>query len=253
MDNNEKKQGFAGLFQSAVDTVKSKAQDIKLPDVKMPNVKLPEVKLPEIKLPKIQFGGGPKEQNPIENKGITTLSSKSIIKIIYYMMAVDGEITDDELKEFDEIGKEVDPQYSDLKEQIMEECRHQIEKVIDPEDYYSVLQDGIEDAIAQGANATGSVLTPKILIWDLLTIAHSDGFYHDKERQLMKYIVRKLDIDKAIFLEMESSYQTLIDLENELAWVKTTDRPYLTIETIVNEIADRKTVIFDSIKDLIAL
>ena len=51
---------------------------------------------------------------------------------------------------------------------------------------------------------------------------------------------------------MESSFLTLQDLENELSWIKTTNRPYLTIEAIVNEIADRKTAIFESVKDLIA-
>ena len=35
--------------------------------------------------------------------------------------------------------------------------------------------------------------------------------------------------------------------------IKTTDRPYLTIEARVNELTKRKTVIFDSVKDLITL
>ena len=69
----------------------------------------------------------------------------------------------------------------------------------------------------------------------------------------MKYIVRKLAIGKDVFLEMENSILTMMDLENELHWIKTTDRPYLTIEMMVNEIADRKNVIFESIKDLISL
>ena len=69
----------------------------------------------------------------------------------------------------------------------------------------------------------------------------------------MKYIVHKFNIDKTVFLEMESSFLTLMDLENELNWIKTTDRPYLTIESIVNEISDRKTAILEGLKDLIAL
>ena len=52
---------------------------------------------------------------------------------------------------------------------------------------------------------------------------------------------------------MENSIQTLIDLEKESKWIKTTDRPYLEIEAIVNEIEQRKAVIFDSAKDLITL
>ena len=52
---------------------------------------------------------------------------------------------------------------------------------------------------------------------------------------------------------LESSMLTLLDLERELNWIKSTDRPYLTIETAVNEITDRKNVIFESVKDLINL
>lgn len=47
--------------------------------------------------------------------------------------------------------------------------------------------------------------------------------------------------------------QTLIDMERELSWIKTTNRPYLAIEAVVNELADRKAVILESIVNLIEL
>lgn len=56
-----------------------------------------------------------------------------------------------------------------------------------------------------------------------------------------------------MILELENSIVTLLDLEKELQWIKTTDRPYLTIEAMVNEITDRKKVNSESVKDLIAL
>ena len=55
------------------------------------------------------------------------------------------------------------------------------------------------------------------------------------------------------FLEMESSILTVMDIERELTWIKTTDRPYLKIESVVSELAQRKKVIFDNVKDMIAL
>ena len=86
-----------------------------------------------------------------------------------------------------------------------------------------------------------------------MAFAYSDENYAEAERRLIKYFVRKLNIDKAIFLELESSLVTLMDLEKELAWIKTTDKPYLTIEAIVKELENRKRVIFESIKDIITL
>ena len=46
--------------------------------------------------------------------------------------------------------------------------------------------------------------------------AYSDESYDETERKLLKYIVRKLQIDKAVFLEMESSILTILDIEKEI-------------------------------------
>ena len=52
---------------------------------------------------------------------------------------------------------------------------------------------------------------------------------------------------------MESSYLTVTDIEKEKAWIKTTDRPYLTIEAHVKELEKREQAIYESVKALILL
>ena len=52
---------------------------------------------------------------------------------------------------------------------------------------------------------------------------------------------------------MESSILTILDIEKEIAWIKTTDRPYLTIEARINELTKRQAAIFDSVTELIRL
>ena len=257
MADKKSGKGLFSAFQGVVDSVKSSVQDIKLPDVKLPDIKLPDVKLPEIKRPEVNiakmFQKKEDKNSETEDPGdIKSISVQSAIKIIYFMMIVDGSTHEDEKQKFDEIGKELDPAFEAHKDAIISACENHMKKIIDPEDYYAVLQDGVEEAVAAGKNTDGAALAPKVLLWDLIATAYSDGTYDENERKLLKYIVRKFNIDKAVFLEMESSYLTLSDLENELRWIKTTDRPYLPIEAIVNEISDRKTAIFDSIKDLIA-
>lgn len=181
------------------------------------------------------------------------IATRNALQIIYYLMAADGTVYHSEEEKFDAIGAALDPNFADSKPAIIKDCQAQLEKVIDPEDYYDVLQDGVEDAI-QSSNETADILiAPKLLVWNLLTIAYSDESYDETERKLIKYIVRKLQIDKAVFLEMESSILTILDIEKEIAWIKTTDRPYLTIEARVNELTKRQAVIFDSVKDLITL
>ena len=237
-------KGLKGALQGAVDTVKSTVQDVKIPEIKTPEIKVPQVK------DLFQKREKPTDTEPLS---ITSISTRSALQVIFYLMAADGQILQSEEERFDSIGSELDPEYAAHKKDIITECGKQLDKVIDPEDYYDVLRDGVDLALQASRQTADTFITPKLLVWDLLAVAHSDGKYDDTERKLIKYIVRKLNVDKAVFLEMESSLLTLMDLEGELQWIKTTDRPYLTIETIVNEIADRKNVIFESVKDLITL
>ena len=168
-------------------------------------------------------------------------------------MAVDGEVYHGEEEKFDAIGADLISDFGTVKASILDECQAEMEKMIDPEDYYDVIQDCVEAVLLAPAKSEEVTISPKLLVWDLLTVAYSDENYNDTERRLLKYIVRKLNLDKASFLEMESSILTMMDIERELTWIKATDRPYLKIEPVVSELTHRKKVIFDNVKDLIAL
>jgi len=247
-------KGLKGTLQDAVETVKQKAAEIEMPDMKQVGDSASE----SIKnLFKKHDGGKPTAKTATEDIPETPktvrISVRNAIKAIYFMMAADGEIYHGEEEKFDAICTELDQGFGNIKEAIIAECKAYLDKALEPEDYYDALQDGVADALIQNSPTEESFITPKILVWNLLSVAYSDEQYNEAERRLLKFVVRKLDIDKAVFLEMESSMLTLLDLEKELAWIKTTNRPYLTIEAMVNEIADRKNVIMESIMDLVSL
>ena len=193
------------------------------------------------------------DKKEIEAPVIKAVSPINAVKIIYYLMAADGTIEAAEEEKFDLICREIDADFDSHKEQIIEVCKNQLAKVIDPDDYYDAIQDGVEESMLVGQNYERGFVTAKHLIWDLLTIAYSDDNYNEPERKLMKYIVRKLNVPKDVFLEMESSYLTVTDIEKEKAWIKTTDRPYLTIEAHVKELEKREQAIYESVKALILL
>ena len=152
-------------------------------------------------------------------------------------MTVDGEVYHGEEEKFDAIGADLISDFGTVKASILDECQAEMEKMIDPEDYYDVIQDCVEAALLAPAKSEEVTISPKLLVWDLLTVAYSDENYTDTERRL----------------EMESSILTMMDIERELTWIKATDRPYLKIEPVVSELTHRKKVIFDNVKDLIAL
>lgn len=251
MDKDQEKKSLKDRMKGSLDTLKTAAKTVKVPEIKKPEINLSDIKIPPVKDLFQKRGTGQEDESaPIR---ITSISTRNALKVFYYMMAADGELFHGEEEKFDLIGQEISPEFEKIRADVIAECQQQLDKVIDSADYYDVLQDGVEDALLSSAKTADSFITPKLLVWDLLTLSYSDEQYDETERRLLKYIVRKLDIDKAVFLEMESSIQTLMDLEKEQQWIKTTERPYLTIEAMVNEIEDRKHVIFDSVKALIAL
>ena len=251
MDKDQEKKSLKDRMKGSLDTLKTAAKTVKVPEIKKPEINLSDIKIPPVKdLFQKKGTGQEDESTPIR---ITSISTRNALKVFYYMMAADGELFHGEEEKFDLIGQEISPEFEKIRADVIAECQQQLDKVIDSADYHDVLQDGVEDALLSSAKTADSFITPKLLVWDLLTLSYSDEQYDETERRLLKYIVRKLNIDKAVFLEMESSIQTLMDLEKEQQWIKTTEKPYLTIEAMVNEIEDRKHVIFDSVKALIAL
>ena len=255
MEKKKIGEGLAGVWQKAADAAqvaKVVVQDMAA-DAKQTRAKKAQQKADSQKAAprKVDTTANTTEQTAAPK--IKCIATRNALQIIYYLMAADGTVFHSEEEKFDAIGTELDPDFSDNKPAIIKDCQAQLEKVIDPEDYYDVLQDGVEEAILSSNETADTFITPKLLVWNLLAIAYSDENYDEAERKLLKYTVRKLGIDKAVFLEMESSMLTMLDIEKEIAWIKTTDRPYLTIEAWVNELTKRKTVIFDSVKDLITL
>ena len=194
-----------------------------------------------------------KDQSKPGEPPVTNISVYNALKVIYFLMAADGHVYHDEEEKFDAIASSLDPEFAAHKEQLVGECQSFMENITDTDDLYGVLQDGMEESLISPDNNNDSFVTPKLLVWDLLGIAYSDEKYDEAERRLIEYVVWKLDVDKAVFAEMESTYITLTELENELWWIKNTDRPYLQIEAMVKEIENRKKVISKSVEDLITL
>lgn len=187
---------------------------------------------------------------PVDSQKIPLYSA---LKIIYYLMSVDGSVSQEENDKLDVLGNDFVNSFADLKEILVKECKVCLANTIDAEDYYDVVQEAVEDLLLTPIKSEDVCVSSKFVLWNLLAFAYSDENYDEAERRLIKYFVRKLNIDKAIFFELESSLVTLMDLEKELVWIKTTDKPYLTIEAMVKELENRKRVIFESVKDIITL
>lgn len=228
-------QGASNAVQGAVDTVKTVTKDVKLPEINVEQVT------------------GLFAKKPAEVANAGNDSVKSALRLFYCMVAADGQVLAEEMEKFDAICQELDPDGVIDRAEIIQACQQQLEKAVDPEDYEDVLQVGAEEAVDSYLSAKDATMPPKLLLWDLLAIAYSDGDFAESERRLLKFIALRLKVDKAILLEMESTVLALLDLERELEWIKRTNRPYLVIETMVKEIESRKRAVWDGVMELIKL
>ena len=179
------------------------------------------------------------------------ISTEGAMIIMYYIMAADGCLHNEQLDQFELICNELDPEGNVERERLIKSCELHLSKA-ENDDYYDYVQDGVEFAIYH-RNYPPSLITPKMLLWDMLLIAYSNGEYAENEQKLIKYTARKYNVDKAVLLEMEHTMLTVADIEKELIWIKTQNKPYLEIEKIVNELNVRKQAIFAGVKALVTL
>lgn len=177
------------------------------------------------------------------------------LSIFYYLMAADGTVHEDELSRFDSIFDEMGDACIETKEDLISSCQSLLEvnkSAISP---LIPAMTCVDQTLLSISAIAGNEVTisPRLLIWDLFAIAHSDGTCNEAERELINHIARQVGVDETTLLEMKSTVLTIYDIERELDWVKTTNRPYLAIEAIVDELESRKAAAFEGVQALISL
>lgn len=179
------------------------------------------------------------------------ITSEGAIQLMCMVMAADGDISEKELSQIQEIGEKLDDSFSEHQGQTVEACTALVKK-LDAENYQEELHDAVRDVIQSALNAPGATVPVKLLLWDLLVVAESDSTYQEEEAKLIRYIARHLEIDKSIVPEMEHSLRAVTAIENEMDWLKATNRPFGTVEPVLKDLAARKDTILQGVHDLIS-
>lgn len=191
-------------------------------------------------------------------------SVRDSLRIMYCLMLIDGTVSEEEEAKYNEIGLACDQDFDSCKQQLIDECNGAVQsetaqgvefvsvESVDSEEYYDQIHDYVGDLIKEENFYQTEGVRAKGLIWNLLVIAYSEGDYSTNERRLMRYIAKKSGVDNTILLEMEHTFSTLIAIEKEEEWLKSSDRPYKVIEDRVVELSNRKDTIMQGIKALIS-
>ena len=172
------------------------------------------------------------------------------LRIIYFLISSDMEITPEEMEMFDAVGSDMDPAFADHKEFIVSECAGLMDQASDQDDYYDLIRDQITASLQSSKSSSEGSIHPRLLIWNLISIAFADGDYSDNEKRMIRSVVRLMNIDMSVMLEMEAAVQTLLAIRKEEEFLKSSNRKYTEVEVQINEIADRKNVIMQSVQAL---
>lgn len=188
-----------------------------------------------------------------DKEKITGISSVNALMIIYYLIGADGRITEEESRKFDEIGPQFTDHFDDVKSGILHQYARKMDTLINISDLPDLLKECVDELLVQADQKDEQQILPKQLLWNLLVVAYSDNEYSEPEEQLIRHILRKLDVDKTVYLEMESSLKTMLEIDHEINWIKTVNRPYSEVRDLEEELTGRYQIVMESIKDLIAL
>lgn len=177
--------------------------------------------------------------------------TRSVIKIFYYLLAIDGTIDDVELGHFRSIGLSMDPtHFMDYSDEIENECKKLTLNTND--ERYDLISEAVDDALTHTAKADDQGITPRLLVWDLFAAAFCNEEYDKSEKRLINHVARKTGVDNSIVLEMEQMMKTLASIQSEINWAQQTNRPYAEIRPIIDELEKRQAVITESAEYLIA-
>ena len=178
------------------------------------------------------------------------IREQDALRIMYYLIASDMSVDDEEIEMFDSIGRDMDPNYETYRVQLINKCNADIGGITDPDEFYDVVHEQINSAIVNSQNSDEGSVLPAVLLWNLISIAFAENDYSANEKRLIRSVARTLGIDSAVQKEMEAAVQTMLALTEEEKVLKASDRKYAEVEPYINEIADRKQTIMYNMRAL---
>lgn len=234
---SESVKDLAQKSQSAFTTLKSKSEEA----------------IAQQKEKRIQRKEAVSEALQLQSEQEIVLSIRDSLRLVYSLMIIDGSVSDEEKAKFYEIGQELDPDFAAYQTDVIEEGNRLMEMPSeDDDDYYDTVHDHVSSIIHSASIPKEQGIRGKILLWDLLTVAYSEGNYSTNEKRLLRFITKSVGVDYAILLEMEQTVRTLLAIEAEENWLKNTNRSYAIVEERVNELTDRKNTIMLGVRALLA-
>ena len=178
------------------------------------------------------------------------IRKKSALKILYYMMAADGIITDTERSTFDELGKLMDDRYESYRDDILWECRTTALTTPEGDPVFQLLNSTAKELTDLSDTLSDGMIPGRLLVWNMLAIALCDKDYATSERRLIDEVVRKLELDQADFLKMERAMKAASAVNQEIAFLQQKAAENPDLQPQLKNLKERESLIKKEAKDL---
>lgn len=183
---------------------------------------------------------------------IKVISKEGALKAFYYLMLIDG-VTEFEKERFQEIGKELlGESFQEIGEVIIEECENDISSVDIDEVRYDIIQEGIDKSLNEIVSTIEEGVVPRLLVWNMLTLAYSDSDYTENENRLISHVTRVLQIEKSVLVEMKQLISVAHSIQDEKELLENSTKVYSEVRPLIDELEKRQNTIVEAATDLIA-
>jgi len=181
------------------------------------------------------------------------ITKESAFKTFYYLITSDGTITKEETEKLNEIGFQLfGSQCTELCDNLISACESKtLVGNVDPIEAFAFLSECVEDALNDTTEDMSKGIPSRLLIWNLLLIAYSDGAFSQNEQRLMRKINRKLNLGDSVLFEMEQYIKTVQSIDGELDKLKDSMEPYKNVRPVVDELENRRDTIRQAALSLI--
>lgn len=170
------------------------------------------------------------------------------LKIYYLFMLADGKITKNELDEYEKICNAMDVNTDEIME-IVNFCENAIHNTGNNN------SEQVVKVISELNGLSRITYDKKIqteVIWTLINLGYADTNYSDPEKQIVSFLIDSWELDAAIVADMYDTAETLLFLEKQKEWLKTTDKSFDIISSSIKKIDITIEQMFKNIEILIS-
>lgn len=162
------------------------------------------------------------------------------LKIYYLYMLADGKCTEAESERFASICNSMDVDADD-KEEVISFCEEAVRS--GGRDNSTKIIRKITKLLADDENSVmgfGSINMDKEtqtkIIWTLINLGYADVEYSDPEQKVVSFLADYWEMNGAVLTDMIDTAETILALTKRKEWIKTTTKPYDTINASISEI-----------------